>query len=64
MAPQRNYRQERYAAFDPERRIHMSNKWEIVLVVLIITTGILITTIIALKWKGELSLSETLHLLL
>ena len=32
----------------------MSNKWEFVLVLLIIVTGILITTIIALKWKGKL----------
>lgn len=53
MATIRENRRERYLTFDPERRSRFSNRWEIVLVVLIISAGIVITTIAAIKARGQ-----------
>ena len=55
MATVRENRRERYLTFDPERRARFSNRWEIALVILIISAGIVITTIAAIKARGEFS---------
>lgn len=53
--PRRPAAADRYLTFDSElrRRRSWSNKWEVVLVVLIIAAGVVITTIAAIKAGGE-----------
>lgn len=46
-------RRERYATFGRRTRAQLANRWEIVLIFIIVAAGIVITTIAAIKAKGK-----------
>lgn len=58
MASTRDGRRERYSTFgstEEPKSERLTNRWEIVLVLIVVAAGIVITTIAAIKAKGELT---------
>lgn len=54
MATPGNTRRERYSTFgSDEPKQKLTNRWEIVLVLIVVAAGIVITTIAAIKAKGK-----------